>query len=107
MLHSIAGGCPCAWMNAGTRLRDHSAAAALGLEARVLSVIQKMDSLLKTRTTRKGVVRQHFEMVFHCCAVTKSYFWKPEFYCTPLPVGCKDCVTQFYYVYTDPKLSPV
>lgn len=49
MLRPVAGGSPCAWMNGGTWLRDHSAAAALGLEATVLSIIQIMDSLLKTK----------------------------------------------------------
>lgn len=59
----------------GTWLRDHSAAAALGLEAAVLSIIQIMDSLLKIRTTRRRkVVHQDFEMVFHYCAVTKKLF---------------------------------
>jgi len=47
------------------------------------------------------------EMDFHCCTVTKSYFWKPEFYCLSLPVDYKDHVTLFYYVYIDPKLSSV
>jgi len=55
VLLPIGGGSPRAWVNRGTWLRGHSAAAALGLEATVLSFIQIVPEypfcLLKSRTT--------------------------------------------------------
>lgn len=84
MLCPTAGRSPCAWISRGIWLRDCSAGAAPSLEAAVLSIIQIMGSLLKRRATRRGLVRQHFVSVFHCWAVTKSYFWTPEFYSLPL-----------------------
>lgn len=61
-----AGMSPCAGMSRETGLRDCSTGAAPSLEAAVLSIIQIMGSPLKSRATRKGLVHQHFELVFHC-----------------------------------------